>query len=128
MATVNVTENSFAETAQRSGIVLIDFWAEWCGPCRRFAPIFEEASERHPDVFFGKVDTEANPALASAFQIMSIPTLMILRDGVLLGAQPGALPAEGIDDVIRQVNALDMDEVRKQIAEARQQAEVPSPS
>jgi len=128
MATVTVTEATFAETAQRSGIVLIDFWAEWCGPCRRFAPIFEAASERHPDVFFGKVDTEANPALSSAFQIMSIPTLMILRDGVLLGAQPGALPAEGIDDVISQVNALDMDEVRRQIAEAKPQPEVPSPS
>ena len=126
MATVNVTEATFAETVEREGIVLIDFWAEWCGPCRRFAPIFEEASNRHTDVVFAKVDTEANPGLATAFQIMSIPTLMVLRDGVLLGAQPGALPAEALDDVIREVKALDMDDVRRKIDE--QMTQISSPS
>jgi thioredoxin 1 len=112
MATVQVTEATFMDTIAR-GIVLIDFWAEWCGPCRRFAPIFEEASERHPDVVFGKIDTEAEPNLAASFQIQSIPTLMVLRDGVLLGAQPGLLPGDALDDMIRQVKALDMDEVRR---------------
>jgi thioredoxin 1 len=126
MAIVNVTEATFAETVEREGIVLIDFWAEWCGPCRRFAPIFEEASNRHADVVFAKVDTEANPGLATAFQIMSIPTLMVLRDGVLLGAQPGALPAEALDDVIREVKALDMDDVRRKIDE--QMTQISSPS
>jgi thioredoxin 1 len=124
MATVQVTEATFKDTVER-GIVLIDFWAEWCGPCRRFAPIFEEASERHPDVVFGKVDTEAEQALASAFQIQSIPTLMILRDGVLLGAQPGLMPPEVIDDVIRQVKALDMDEVRRSIDAAPEEGITP---
>jgi thioredoxin 1 len=118
MASVQVTEATFMDTISR-GIVLIDFWAAWCGPCRRFAPIFEEASERHPDVVFGKVDTEAEPNLAASFQIQSIPTLMVLRDGVLLGAQPGLLPGEALDDVIRQVKALDMDEVRREIEAAR---------
>ncbi len=130
MATVQVTEETFRETVAK-GIVLVDFWAAWCGPCRMFAPIFEEASERHPDVVFAKVDTDAEQELAAGFQIRSIPTLAVLRDGILLGSQPGVMPAEVIDDVIRQVKALDMDAVRQEIeAElaARASAEPASPT
>jgi thioredoxin 1 len=114
MATVQVTEETFKETVQ-NGIVLIDFWAAWCGPCRMFAPVFEEASNRHPDVVFAKVDTDAEQNLAAGFQIQSIPTLAVLRDGILLGSQPGVMPPEVIDDVIRQVKELDMDAVRREI-------------
>ena len=130
MVTVQVTEETFRETVSK-GIVLVDFWAAWCGPCRMFAPIFEEASERHPDVVFAKVDTDAEQELAAGFQIRSIPTLAVLRDGILLGSQPGVMPAEVIDDVIQQVKALDMDAVRKEIdAElaARASAEPASPT
>ena len=124
MATVQLTAETFTATVER-GIVLIDFWAAWCGPCRRFAPIFEEASGRHPDVVFAKVDTEAEAGLAEAFHIQSIPTLMVMRDGILLGAQAGLVPGEMIDDVITQVKALDMDDVRRKI-EAAETEETPA--
>jgi len=115
MATVALTGSDFAEAVTRDGIVLVDFWAAWCGPCRQFAPIFERASETHADIVFGKVDTEAEQALASAAGIAAIPTLMAFRDGILVFAQPGALPAPALEQVIDAVRNLDMDEVRRQV-------------
>ena len=114
MATVSVTEATFDDVVKQ-GIVLLDFWAAWCGPCRAFAPTFEAAAARHPDVRFGKIDTEAEPGLAAAFEIRAIPTLAVLRDGVLLGALPGAMPAGAIDELVDKVKSFDMDEVRREI-------------
>jgi thioredoxin 1 len=115
MATTELTLETFEDTVAREGITLVDFWAGWCGPCRMFAPIFEEAAVENPDVVFGKVDTEAQQELAGGLQIMSIPTLMVFRDGILLYSQPGALPKAALDDIITQARALDMDEVRQKV-------------
>jgi thioredoxin 1 len=119
MATLKVTEENF-DASVKQGIVVLDFWAAWCGPCRAFAPVFEAASERHPDVVFGKVDTEADPGLAAAFEIRAIPTLMVLREGVLLGVFPGVMPAARLDELVRKVREIDMDDVRRQLDEAQQ--------
>jgi thioredoxin 1 len=116
MAAVNLTAETFGTTIEGEGIVLVDFWAAWCGPCRMFAPIFEKAAVANPDIVFGKVDTEAEQELSGALGIRSIPTLMIFRDGILLFSQPGALPGHVLDELIGKVRALDMDEVRAQIA------------
>jgi thioredoxin 1 len=123
---VEVTSRNFKEIAEKDGIVLLDWWAGWCGPCRAFAPIFEKVAGAHPDLTFGKIDTEASADLAATFDIRSIPTLMILRDRVLLYSQPGALPETALEEVVAKVRALDMDAVRAEIA--RQQAAEQEPA
>jgi thioredoxin 1 len=117
VSTKALTAATFEQTVRENDIVLVDFWAAWCGPCRMFAPVFEEASDAHADIVFGKVDTEAEQALAAAAGITSIPTLMAFRDGILVFSQPGALPAPALEQLIAGVRALDMDEIRAQIAE-----------
>ena len=117
MATVELTTENFESVIGEADLVLVDFWAEWCPPCRMFGPIFEQASEEHPDAVFGKVDTEAQQALAGSFGISSIPTLMIIRDNVLLYKEAGALPAAALEELISKARELDMDEVRATIAE-----------
>ncbi|MEV5819172.1 thioredoxin [Micromonospora haikouensis] len=119
MATVELTTANFDEVAGGDGIVLVDFWAEWCGPCKRFAPVYERSSDKHPDIVFGKVDTEAQQELGAKFDIRSIPTIMAIRDGVIVFAQPGALPESALENLIEQVQGLDMDDVRKKLAEHR---------
>ena len=120
MATVTLTQDNFEQTVSGDGIVLVDFWATWCGPCRQFGPIFEEASEKYPDVVFGKIDTDDQQQLAMAAQITSIPTLMAFRDGVAVFRQSGALPLSALEDLISQIPGLDMEDVRKKIAESDQ--------
>ena len=120
MATIELTKDNFGDTVGGEGTVLVDFWASWCGPCRMFAPVFEDAAENNPDLTFGKVDTEAEVELAQAFGISSIPTLMIVRDGVVVYAQPGALPAPALAELIGKVRELDMDEVREKVRAAEE--------
>ncbi|MHB1063579.1 MAG: thioredoxin [Georgenia sp.] len=117
MATKNLTTDEFESTINGEGITLVDFWADWCGPCKQFAPIYEKASETHTDITFAKVDTEAEQTLAAQLQITAIPTLMAFRDGVLVFSQAGALPAKSLEQLVEGVRGLDMDDVRKQVAE-----------
>ncbi|GEJ57294.1 thioredoxin family protein [Anaeromyxobacter diazotrophicus] len=122
---VEITEQNFKPTVDRDGIVLVDWWAPWCGPCRAFGPIFEQVAARHPDLTFGKVNTEVEQQLAAAFEIRSIPTLMILRDRVLLFSQPGALPGQALEELIGKVRALDMEQVKAEIAAQQKSAAAP---
>ncbi|TDD20566.1 thioredoxin [Nonomuraea diastatica] len=122
MATIEVTEKTFNDIADK-GIVLLDFWAEWCPPCKKFGPIFEQASEKYEDITFGKIDTDAEQALAQGFDITSIPTLMAIRDGIVVFAQAGAIPAPALEDLIRQVRALDMDAIRAELDEELKNAQ-----
>jgi len=128
MATIELTHSSFSAQIEKSGITLVDFWAEWCGPCRMFGPIFEAASDKYPEITFGKVDTEAQQDLAEGAGISSIPTLMVFRDGILLYNNPGALPAEALDEIISAVSNLNMDEVRAEVAKQNQAAQGPDNS
>ena len=120
MSTTNLTSKSFEEHVSKDGIVFVDFWADWCGPCKAFAPTYEKVAGENPDIVFGKVNTEEEPQLAGAFRISSIPTLMIFRDGIPVFAQPGMLPAAALTDLVKQVRGLDMDDVRRKVEQAEQ--------
>ena len=122
MSTVELTKENFEDVIQKNAMVLVDFWAPWCGPCRAFAPIYEQASAQHVDVVFAKVNTEEQQELAASFQIRSIPTLMLFRDQIILFSQPGSLPASALDEILTKARALDMDMVRKEIAEQQASA------
>jgi thioredoxin 1 len=121
MATIELTKENFEETVTKNEMVIVDFWAAWCGPCKGFAPVFEAASEKHGGIVFAKVDADAQQELAASFNVRSIPFLMLLRENVVLFAQAGALPAEALDSIITQARALDMEQIRKEIAEQEQQ-------
>lgn len=123
MPTIQLTKETFEENTSGDGLTLIDFWAEWCGPCRQFAPVYEKAAEKHADIKFTKVDTEAEPELAGGFNITSIPTLMVIKDNVIIYAQPGALPEQALESLIEQARAVDMDDVRAKLAEQDANAE-----
>jgi thioredoxin 1 len=118
MATLELTAQNFEENTDREGITVVDFWADWCGPCKQFAPIYERVSEKNPDIVFGKVDTQNNPDLAATFNISAIPTLMVIRDRVVLYAQAGALPQSAFEDLLQQARELDMEKVRREAAGA----------
>jgi thioredoxin 1/thioredoxin 2 len=118
LATISLSRESFEQTVESNDLVLVDFWAPWCGPCRQFAPVFEAASERHPDAVFAKVNTDEETDLTAAFEIRSIPTLLVLREGIALFMQAGALPGAALEELIGKVKSLDMDEVRAEIAKA----------
>ena len=122
MPTIEVTKDNFEDVVTKNKLVILDFWASWCGPCKAFAPTFEAASDKYPDVVFGKVNTEEQQELAGHFQIRSIPSVLLFREQVMLFGQPGAMPAAGIDSVIEQAKALDMDKIRSEIAEAEAQS------
>jgi thioredoxin 1 len=123
MATVEITNENFQTTVEKGGIVLLDWWAPWCGPCRAFGPIYERVAAKHPDITFGKVNTEAEPALAMQFQISSIPTLMVIRDRTLLFSQAGMLPERALEDLVKQAEELDMGEVKSKLASQRKTAD-----
>lgn len=125
MATIDISKNNFKDTVGKQGIVMLDWWASWCGPCRAFAPIYDQVSSKHEDITFGKIDTDAEQELSGAFEIRSIPTLMVFRDGILLFEQAGALPAAALEELISKVRALDMEDVRRQVEAQRTSAETP---
>jgi len=125
VATLELTKDNFKDTIENGGIVFIDWWAEWCGPCKAFAPVYQRVAAANPDITFAKIDTDKEQELATAFSIRSIPTLMIFRDGIPLFAQPGALPQESLEELVQKVKALDMDEVRRSLAQQREAQQGP---